>query len=198
MKVRSVGGYFGPPASQETPDIQTSEFEYADGLLLEFATRGQNTNAEGGQKIGNLFYGTEGWAWIDGDGRKWQSYLGRKEEKGAGSDAPADSASGSDPNVLTSIEYPHYQNWVDAIRAGDAKLLTCDIMEGHLSSSLPHLANISYQRRPRAGVRRQEREVRRTTRKPTSCSRASTARASRSPTRPRIPLRIAGFERGAR
>jgi hypothetical protein len=53
-------------------------------------------------------------------------------------------AGGSDPNVLTSIEYPHYQNFVDAIRANDPKMLTCDATEGHLSSSLPHLANIAY------------------------------------------------------
>ena len=52
---------------------------------------------------------------------------------------------GSDPRVLTSTETPHYANFVDAIRAGDAKLLTCDILEGHLSSTLPHLANIAYQ-----------------------------------------------------
>ena len=56
---------------------------------------------------------------------------------------PAESG-GSDPNVLTSIETPHYRNFVDALRAGDPKLLTCDILEGHLSSTLPHLANISY------------------------------------------------------
>ena len=31
-----------------------------------------------------------------------------------------------------------------AIRAGDPKLLTCDVFEGHLSSALPHLGNISY------------------------------------------------------
>ena len=36
------------------------------------------------------------------------------------------------------------QRQVDAIRAGDPKLLACDINEGHLSSTLPHLANISY------------------------------------------------------
>ena len=82
--------------------------------------------------------------WVDGDGRKWQSYKGRnKEEKGPGSDAPP-TDSGSDPLVLTSIETPHYQNFADAIRANDPKKLTCDVMEGHLSSSLPHLANISY------------------------------------------------------
>jgi hypothetical protein len=33
---------------------------------------------------------------------------------------------------------------VDAIRAGDAKKLTSDIVEGHLSAVLPHLANIAY------------------------------------------------------
>ena len=30
------------------------------------------------------------------------------------------------------------------LRAGDPKILTCDIVEGHLSSTLPHLANIAY------------------------------------------------------
>jgi predicted dehydrogenase len=142
-KIRSIGGYFGPESSQETPDTQTSLFEYADGAILEFATRGQHTNEEGGQKIGNLFYGSDGWMWIDGNGREWQSFLGRKEEKGPGSSAPPEQG-GSDPRVLTSIESPHYQNFVDAIRADDPKVLTCNALEGHLSSALPHLANISY------------------------------------------------------
>jgi len=144
VSVAAVGGYFGAPASQETPDTHSSIFAYADGTVLEFATRGQYTNEEGTQRIGNLFYGSKGWVWIDGDGRKWQSYLGRKEEKGPGSDAAPAATGGSDPNVLTSEERPHLQNFVDAIRANDAKLLTCGIEEGHLSSTLPHLANISY------------------------------------------------------
>ena len=70
--------------SQETPNVHTALFTYADGKVLEFATRGTFTNDEGTQKIGNLFYGTKGWLWIDGDGRTWQSYLGRKNEKGPG------------------------------------------------------------------------------------------------------------------
>jgi len=142
-RVRSIGGYFGAEASQETPDTQTALYEYADGTIFEFATRGEFTNDEGGQRIGNLFYGSKGWLWLDGDGRKWQSYMGPKNEKGPGADEP-DTAGGSDPLVLTSIEYPHYQNFVDAIRANDPKILTCDVKEGHLSSTLPHLANISY------------------------------------------------------
>jgi predicted dehydrogenase len=143
VRVSSTGGYFGPESSQETPNLHTSLFEYADGLVLEFGTRGGYTNDEGTQKIGNLFYGDKGWVWIDGDGAKWQSYLGRKAEKGPGADQTA-ASTGSDPRVLTSIEYAHYQNFVDAIRANDPKVLTCDILEGHLSSTLPHLANIAY------------------------------------------------------
>ena len=81
--------------------------------------------------------------WIDGDGGKWQSYKGWKDEKGPGSDAPPEQG-GSDPLVLTSIESAHYQNFIDAIRADNPKLLTCDINEGHLSSALPQLANIAY------------------------------------------------------
>ena len=139
-----MGGYFNEPSSQETPDTQMTLYEYADGTAFEFATRGEFTNDEGTQKIGNLFYGSKGWVWIDGDGRKWQSYMGPKNEKGPGADSPPESG-GSDPLEPTSIEFPHYQNFVDAIRAGDPKLLTCDVFEGHLSSSLPHLGNISYQ-----------------------------------------------------
>jgi len=145
VRIRSGGGYFGEESSQETPNLHSTIFEYADGKILEFGTRGGYTNDEGTQRIGNLFYGTKGWVWIDGDGRKWQSYLGRKEEKGPGADVPKEkTGSGSDPLVLTSTEYPHYQNFIDAIRANDPKMLKCDIVEGHLSSTLPHLANVSY------------------------------------------------------
>ena len=52
---------------------------------------------------------------------------GPKNEKGPGADVPDTNRAGSDPLVLTSIEYPHYQNFVDAIRANDPKILTCDI-----------------------------------------------------------------------
>jgi predicted dehydrogenase len=143
VRVHSTGGYFGEPSSQETPDTQTALFEYADGRILEFGTRGEYTNDEGSQRIGNLFYGTKGWLFIDGNGRDWQSYFGRKNEKGPGSESPPESG-GSDPLVLTSTESPHYQNFVDAIRANDPARLACGILEGHLSSSLPHLANIAY------------------------------------------------------
>jgi predicted dehydrogenase len=144
VRISSSGGlYEDGPTSQETPNVHTTLFEYEDGRVLEFATRGTVTNSEGPQRIGNLFYGTKGWLYVDGNGREWQSYLGRSEEKGPGGSQP-EAAAGSDPRVLTSLETPHYQNFVDAIRAGDSKRLNCGIEDGHLSSTLPHLANIAY------------------------------------------------------
>ncbi len=138
VKISSAGRYYGPESSQETPDTQTSLFEYADGKVLEFATRGQFTNDEGGPRIGNLFYGPKGWLWLDETGRNWQSYFGAKNEKGPGSETmppePVSTVSGGS----------HYQNFIDAIRANDPTKLTCDVTEGHLSSALPHLANIAY------------------------------------------------------
>jgi predicted dehydrogenase len=144
VRIQSAGGLFADPqTSQETPNVLTSTFTYADGKVLEFATRGTLTNDEGGQRIGNLFYGTKGWLWIDGNGNKWQSYLGRGNEKGPGSEAPP-AESGGDPRVLTSEEKPHYQNFVDAVRANDPRKLSCEVEEGHLSSVLPMLGNIAY------------------------------------------------------
>jgi predicted dehydrogenase len=145
VKIRSTGGYFGEESSQETPNLQDSTFEYADGTILEFGTRGGFTNDESGVRIGNLFYGTKGWLWIEEAGRTWQSYFGPKNEKGPGAAPPAvTSDPASQPTGLTTTELPHYQNFIDAIRAGDPKILACGVLEGHLSSSLPHLGNISY------------------------------------------------------
>src|SRR5262245_38773195 len=130
LSVVTSGGLFADPeTSQETPNVETSLFTYADGKVLEFATRGTYTNDEGlhvdeklpprregaaphERRIGNLFYGSKGWVYIDGDGRIWQSYLGRKDEKGPGRQPAPGDTSGSDPNVLTSAENPHLQNWL--------------------------------------------------------------------------------------
>ena len=145
VKISSMGGYFGAqPTAQETPDMQTALFEYADGMILEFGTRGEHTPDEGSIRIGNLFFGSKGWLWIDETGRNWQSYMGAvgdKNEKGPGSGVKDPNA---EPVGLTTEEGGHYGNFIAAIRANDPKILTCDILEGHLSSTLPHLANISY------------------------------------------------------
>ena len=48
VKVSSFGGvHLYKDSQQETPNEQLSVFEYADGTILEFETRGLPTNAEG-------------------------------------------------------------------------------------------------------------------------------------------------------
>jgi len=139
--IKCVGGHFAFDDDQETPNTQAATFEYGDGKLLEFEVRGLYTNDEAGEQIGNLFYGTKGWMQLNGDG--WKTFFGRKNEPG-----PSMSVNGSNPMDLSgSGDGGHFGNFIKAVRARDGKLLNCDIEEGHRSTALCHLANISYRLR---------------------------------------------------
>ena len=149
VKVQSMGGIFGISphgCSQETPNTQTSLFEYADGKILEFETRGRFTNHEAnlGVKIGNIFYGSEGWLEINGS--QWKAYKEREEEPFAGSDMEVEGAAvGGDKSFRAAPSSGgHFANFIDAVRTGDPGDLNCDILEGHMSTALPHLGNIAY------------------------------------------------------
>ncbi len=146
VSVFSMGGIFGiDPAdcAQETPNTQTSLFRYDDGKILEFETRGRYTNDESGLgiRIGNLFYGTDGYLELNGE--IWKAYRKREKEPFTGSLMTEEKASQS-----TYLAAPggteHYANFIDAIRSGKDEDLHCPITEGFYSSALPHLANISY------------------------------------------------------
>ena len=114
-------------------------FEFDDGKILQFEVRGLYTNAEDGIKIGNLFFGTEGWMHLNGD--KWKTYLGRKNEPGPSFEGVGDVA---DPmNLAGAGGSAHFANFIDAVRANDWMKLNADILEGHMSTAYCHLANIS-------------------------------------------------------
>ena len=146
VTIYSMGGIFGiNPAecAQETPNTQTSLFKYKDGKVLEFETRGRYTNSESGLgiQIGNIFYGTEGYLELDGD--TWKAFRRRERQPFAGS-ATSEKKT-ADPTFLAAPGgTEHFANFLDAIRSGKDETLNCHISEGHLSSSLPLLANISY------------------------------------------------------
>ena len=148
VKVYSSGGIFGispQECSQQTPNTQASVFEYADGKILEFETRGRYTNAEAnaGVKIGNMFYGTDGWMEINGS--NWKAYKGREKEPFAGSDMDEGAAVGGDQTFRTAPDGKgHFANFIDAVRSGNRYDLNCDIAEGHMSSVLPHIANVAF------------------------------------------------------
>ncbi len=123
--VVASGGRYGYKDDGETPNTLVTAFRYPD-CLLEFEVRGLPTNPEQGIKVGNLYYGTEGvLAFNEGH---WTTYFGHKNEPG-----PSGKGGGD-----------HFANFVEAVQARDRSKLHAEITEGHLSSALCHLGNISY------------------------------------------------------
>ena len=114
-----------------------------DGKILEFETRGRYTNDESslGIRIGNIFYGTEGY--LELNEGNWKAFRKREKEPFAGSTI-------TEPKVVdpTFLAAPggteHFANFLDAVRSGRDETLHCHIKEGFYSTTLPLLANISY------------------------------------------------------
>lgn len=143
VKITSNGGLFiHADSAQNTPNTQTTIYEYADGTIFEFSTRGLPTNPDGGVMIGDVFYGSEGRLEID-DGGNWKTFMGYNDELGPDSSNIQTEASDARLTVGTGAS-GHYGNFVNAVRANDASMLTCDIEEGHRSSALAHIGNIAY------------------------------------------------------
>jgi hypothetical protein len=140
--VVSVGGRYvdGPDFKDqgETPNMELSVFDF-DGTLLVFETRGlvaRSTKKDKGKakadvpfpfKVGNEFYLEAGVI------RGGQFY-----------------AKGSNkPEKLIDVPYklsPHglFGNFIDCVRSRKQEELNAEILEGHYSSALCHLGNISY------------------------------------------------------
>ena len=148
VKVQSMGGIFGispKECSQETPNTQTSVFEYDDGKILEFETRGRYTNAEAneGIKIGNMFFGTEGWMEVNGG--TWNAYKGKDKEPFAGSGMAQSAMVAGDSSFRTAPSSKGHQgNFIDSMRSGNRFDLNCDIEVGHMSTCLPLMANVAF------------------------------------------------------
>lgn len=121
----SIGGRFGYTDDGETPNTQICVFDYGDAELI-FEVRGLPSPSYRGAGVGNVFHCADGYLVCTGYNTAI-AYSNKgekiKEFKGGGD---------------------HFGNFIKAVRANDAKLLNADIEEGHLSSALCHLANISY------------------------------------------------------
>jgi len=146
VSVYSAGGVYGidpEECAQETPNTQNSIFKYEDGKVLEFETRGRYSNGESSldTRIGNMFYGTDGYLEISGD--TWKAFRKREKEPFASSVLNKKIESASESKVGSSAP-GHWINFIDAIRSGNSGDLNCDIREGFYSSALPQIANISY------------------------------------------------------
>jgi predicted dehydrogenase len=125
--VQSLGGRFGYVDDGETANTQVCVFDYGDSELI-FEVRGLKTDPLRGARIGNIFHCTDGYL-VCGD-----------EDEGGG------AAFTRDGQKIQSFGRggDHYGNFVQAVRSRRHEDLNADILEGHLSSALCHLGNVSY------------------------------------------------------
>jgi predicted dehydrogenase len=133
--VSSTGGKFVSEDDQETPNTQAATFDYGD-CQLTFDVRGLMTPGEGDVRrgdhfVGNIFFGSEGFLTLDGDG--FRVYKGYKRELAMEEKARPDDE-----------DSPHMANFLAACRSRNYQELTADIEIGVTSAALVHLANISY------------------------------------------------------
>jgi len=91
--------------------------------------RGLKTDDYKGAKIGNIFFGSEGMVVCP-------SYSGGYLVDPKGEKVKEFKGQGGDGN--------HFANFIKAVKSRNHKDLNGDIEEGHLSSALCHLGNISY------------------------------------------------------
>ena len=150
--VVSTGGKMVFDDDQETPNTQIATFDYGDAELM-FEVRGLSTGGEGGlgdrggNVIGDLFYGSEGWMAVDGAG--FQVY--KLPKKSGGDGAPTGAGRASKAEKVMDEKHdgqgdtgPHMENFLAAVRSRKHEDLHADVAIGVMSANLVHLANASY------------------------------------------------------
>ena len=130
-RVISIGGRFGYTDDGETPNTQIAFFDYEPAPIL-FEVRGlpvkkgtSGMDHYRGTRLGivvdcenGYFVGGGGGGWVyDNDGKRVKQF------KGSGG---------------------HVPNFVECVRNQQPEKLNAEVEEGHLSSALCHMANISY------------------------------------------------------
>jgi predicted dehydrogenase len=138
-KVSAIGGHFMFDDDQETPNTLTATFEFDEGgkkKMMVFEVRHWITNHEAGldeprpgNTVGTIFYGSNGYFTVsEEDESKYASFIGREQKPG-----PAD-------HIIAN----HWANFIDVVRSRKHEDLNAPIEEGAISTTLVHLANISY------------------------------------------------------
>lgn len=155
----SWGGKYVYDDDQETPNTQTAAFDFG-GRELTFEVRGLLTGGEGAVParrgprpgeaaptttaptngaplnvmIGNLIYGTEGWAAMSDQG--FQAFKGEGNELVM--DLKPERGPGGDPTGR------HMSNFLAVVKSRNYKDLHDGVENSVLSANMCHLANISY------------------------------------------------------
>ncbi len=128
--VASVGGRVGYVDQGQTPNTQVAIFDYGDTKLI-FEVRGLNTGDYYGQKVGNTLHFEDG-----------TTIAGNKLYKKGSTTPEALPELQGEPKLSRGQDI--FRNFVDTIRSRKQDGQYADILEGHYSSALCHLGNISY------------------------------------------------------
>ncbi len=147
--VITYGGRLGYQAERKDPayidagdtaNTEISIYDYGDKCIV-FETRGLDCSETSGSeiesffgkgdgnKIGVIFYGTEGYVAQISYGHCIAFDKEKKKIKEWKVSDPGDA---------------HFKNFIDACQSRDASKLNADAMTGHLSAAVSHLGNISY------------------------------------------------------
>jgi predicted dehydrogenase len=150
-KVHCSGGYYVWDSDQETPNFQTGSLQYEDGAVIDFEATNLYSPPSRGS---NIFYTSEGYMI---SGREWQAMRGtltpRKQpdvspsgvnERAANVSFSRASYAQLPIDVASEKNENHFANFLTCVRSRKTEDLHCDILEGHLSTALAHLANASY------------------------------------------------------
>lgn len=138
IRIHCTGNYYLFDSDQEIPNIQTATYEYEDGTMTEMEVRSLYTNPEAGAKTGAIFYGSKGWMHLRPG--EFKTFFGAKDE-------PGPHVTSKDLPPLKPEERgfdPHYKNFIDCVRSRRWQDLHADVLEGHMSTTIGHLGNISY------------------------------------------------------
>jgi predicted dehydrogenase len=129
----SLGGRFGYSDQGQTANSQITVMEFGDSQLI-FEVRGLKTEGFHGEKIGNIAHLEEGV--ITGGGPV------RFYPRGQTKPVPLSSLWKAD--IKRGPGGGHFGNFIAAVRSRKVEDLNADILQGHYSAALCHLANISY------------------------------------------------------
>ena len=126
------GGLYeaGERTDQATPNTQYASFQYADGTEIHCDLRNWFSGPREAQGV--YIFGSNGWMRV-GD-NKAEVYFGRKNEPGPVLTADDERKEGD----------AHFENFIACVRSRKSTNLRAPIEEGHLSTTLCHLGNISY------------------------------------------------------
>ncbi len=146
-RVMSIGGRFVFNDACDVPNTQIIYYDFASAPVLYEV---HNLRAAKGSKDVPNFRGHTTGTVVDCEGGSVAITQGY---------AKAYDRNGKEIKSWVSGE-THFENFIQAVRSGKREDLNCDLLEGHLSTSICHAGNISYRLGKPAPVADQRKQVR--------------------------------------